>query len=477
MRMEEWEKRGSIVGDRRSLNSILKQFILSIILSLVGSLALCGADLSTLSSQSVNTLSDAASNSISIEEHEQDTHDGATTLIEEPYFSFSLDGVSLSYFVNLLAKESGRNIIVDPSVEQTITLHLNKMRFSEILELLLIYTGLEATEVNGVTIIASSRALTRMKREKRLTEVVALHYAEAKDLADILREKSGQSAGERNFSVGIDHRLNQIVLTGYESEIRELKRLIHRLDQPAQQVEISAYIVAAFDDFAEELGVNWGLNYQRGAYEVSGMIPNDQAGVGNFGGKLGSLTSLGVPLPDFSMGYMILGKGLNLGLEISAMQSEGRGEMLSNPTILTTSRRAAYIKQGTEVSYSTSSNEGTNTEFKDAVMELNVVPQITPNGKILIDILISKDEISGYDPKGEPIISKKELKTEALVNHGETIVLGGIYEYDTATTISEVPFLSRLPFLGKLFQREGNKEKKAELLIFIRPRIVDTLSN
>ncbi|MDM1544290.1 type IV pilus secretin PilQ [Ignatzschineria indica] len=401
----------------------------------------------------------------------------------EPLYSFSLNGVSLSYFVNLLAKESGRNIIVDPTVDQHITLHLNQMSFSEILELLLLYTGLSSMEVNGVIMIASHNTFARMNQEKIITEVVALHYAEAKEIAEILRGKASGGSGElrgggngSTFTLGVDHRLNQVVITASVSEMRELKRLIDQLDQPAQQVEISAYIVAAFDDFAKELGVNWGLNYQRGAYELSGTIPNEQAGAGHFGGQLGSLTSLGVSLPDFSMGYMILGKGLNLGLEISAMQSEGRGEMLSNPTILTTSRRAAYIKQGTEVSYSTSSNEGTNTEFKDAVMELNVVPQITPKGKILIDILISKDEISGYDPKGEPIISKKELKTQALVNHGETIVLGGIYEYDTATTLSEVPFLSRLPFLGRLFKREGNKQKKAELLIFIRPRIVDTLS-
>ena len=398
---------------------------------------------------------------------------------EEPQFSFSLDGVSLSYFVNLLAKETGRNIVVDPTVEQSITLHLNKMSFSEILDLLLIYTGLESIEINGVIIIASSSMLAKIVNEKQITDVVPLHYAEAKDLAEILRESSNSRdrAGDMTFKLGVDQRLNQIVITGYESKVRELKYLINRLDQPAQQVEISAYIVAAFDDFAKELGVNWGLSYKRGAYELSGTVSRDQVGVGNFDGKLGNLTSLGVSLPDFSMGYMILGKGLNLGLEISAMQSEGRGEMLSNPTILTTSRRAAYIKQGTEVSYSTSSNEGTNTEFKDAVMELNVVPQITPNGKILIDILISKDEISGYDPKGEPIISKKELKTQALVSHGETIVLGGIYEYDSSTVISEVPFLSRLPFLGRLFQREGNNQKKAELLIFIRPRIVDTLKS
>ena len=405
------------------------------------------------------------------------SEDSASSVSGDGLISFSFQNMSLSYITHLLAKGSGKNIIIHPSAEQLITLHLNQMTFDEILDTILLYTGLQKIIRNDVIFIADDKAINRVSKGPLVTEVITLNYAEAANLISMLESHQFDGGAERHYthSIGIDERLNQIIITDQRQEVAKIRQLIQKLDQPAKQVEISAYIVAAFDDFAKELGVNWGMSYARGSQNIGGNILQEQAGTGNFGGALGNLTSLGVAVPNFSMAYMVLGNGLNLGLEISAMQSEGRGEMISNPTILTTSRKAAYIKQGTEVSYSTSSNDGTNTEFKEVVMELNVVPQITPNHKIMIDIFISKDEVAGYSPKGEPIIAKKELKTQAIVGHGETIVLGGIYEYENVSGTSEVPFLSQLPFIGTLFKKETNSKRKAELLIFISPRIVDTL--
>lgn len=396
---------------------------------------------------------------------------------ENDLISFSFHDVSLAYFMNLLAKKSGRNIVVHPSADQNITLHLNQMTFDEILETVLLYTGLEKMERNNVIFISDEGAYNRIEKGGLVTEVITLNYAEAADIGPMLEAHQFDGGSPRHYahSIGIDERLNQIIVTDHAADVAKIRNVIHQLDQPARQVEIAAYIVAAFDDFAKELGVNWGLSYSGSSHNVGGNISGNQAGTGNFGDSLGSLTSLGVMSPSFSMAYMVLGSGLNLGLEISAMQAEGRGEMISNPTVLTTSRKPAYIKQGTEVSYSTSSNEGTNTEFKEVVMELNVTPQITPSNKIMIDILITKDEVMGYSPKGEPIISKKELKTQAIVHHSETIVLGGIYEYENIEGVDAVPFLSKLPFIGNMFKKETNKRRKAELLIFISPRIVDTL--
>lgn len=398
-------------------------------------------------------------------------------MIENDLISFSFQNMNLSYVIHLLAKESGRNIVVHPSAEQLMTLNLNAMTFDEIIDTILLYTGLQKMIRNDVLFIADEKTINRISKGSIITEVIKLNYAEAAHLISMLEAHQFDGGVGRHYagSMGVDERLNQIIVTDQESEVAKIRGVIQKLDQPARQVEIAAYIVAAFDDFAKELGVNWGMSYARGSQSLGGNVHAGQAGTGNFGGSLGALTSLGVSSPNFSMAYMVLGNGLNLGLEISAMQSEGRGEMLSNPTILTTNRKAAYIKQGTEVSYSTSSNEGTNTEFKEVVMELNVTPQITPNNKIMVDIFISKDEVAGYSPKGEPIIAKKELKTQAIVGHGETIVLGGIYEYENIQGTSEVPFLSKLPFLGALFKKETNSKRKAELLIFISPRIVDTL--
>lgn len=400
------------------------------------------------------------------------------SMSEAQQMSFSFQNVSLSYVIHLLAKESGRNIIVHPSAEQLLTLHLNSMTFDEILDTILLYTGLQQVIRNEVIFIAEEKEINRVSKGPLVTEVIKLNYAEASDLLAMLSAHHFDGGVDRNYvnSIGVDDRLNQVIITDQRQEVAKIRNIIQKLDQPARQVEIGAYIVAAFDDFAKELGVNWGLSYASGSHNIGGNIDVGQLGTGNFGGSLGALTSLGVTNPNFSLAYMVLGNGLNLGLEISAMQSEGRGEMISNPTILTTSRKAAYIKQGTEVSYSTSSNEGTNTEFKEVVMELNVTPQITPSNKIMIDIFISKDEVAGYSPKGEPIIAKKELMTQAIVGHGETIVLGGIYEYENISGTSEVPFLSQLPFIGSLFKKETSSKRKAELLIFISPRIVDTLT-
>lgn len=391
--------------------------------------------------------------------------------------SFSFHEVSLSYLMNILAAESGQNIMVHPSAEQRLSLHLIDVTFEEALEIILLYTHLYKIERHGVIFLVNEKEFYQRERGPIVTEVMALQYAEAEELLKMLEQHLFDGGIERFYqsSIGVDRRLNQLIITDQQSEVGKIKAIIEQLDQPAKQVEVSAYIVAAFDDFAKELGVNWGLSYQHATQQLTGNISQSQAGSGNFGGNLGALTSLGVTIPHFSMAYMVLGSGLNLGLELSAMQSAGRGEIISNPIILTTSRQSAYIKQGSEVAYSTSSNEGTNTQFKEAVMELNVTPQITPNNKIMIDIFISKDEVSGYTQKGEPIISKKELNTQAIVGHGETIVLGGIYEYETSDGLQQVPFLSQLPFIGRLFQKESEQRKKAELLIFISPRIVDTL--
>lgn len=471
-----WQKRGE-----RPLDFVLKLFIVAILL--IGSGVNSGSsavamtmanDFELSLAPNISNITNSSENALQPKRAISEAGIGRKN---EDLISFSFHNISLTYFMNLLAKESGRNIVVHPSAEQNMTLHLNKMTFDEILETVLLYSDLQKIERNNVIFIADEKAYNRINKGVLVTEVIPLNYAQAAELIAMLESHRFDGGVLRNYeySIGVDERLNQLIVTDQASEVAKIRTIIQKLDQPARQVEISAYIVAAFDDFAKELGVNWGLSYTSGSHNVEGNITSTQTGTGGFGESLGSLTSLGVVNPHFSIAYMVLGNGLNLGLEISAMQSEGRGEMISNPTVLTTSRQSAYIKQGTEVSYSTSSNEGTNTQFKEVVMELNVTPQITPSNKIMIDIFISKDEIAGYSPKGEPVIAKKELKTQAIVSHGETIVLGGIYEYDNIEGTSEVPFLSRLPFVGNLFKREMKERRKAELLIFISPRIIDTL--
>lgn len=396
----------------------------------------------------------------------------------DPYSRLTLNvqDADIHAILQILAAKTGRNILVAPGIEQRLTLHLKSLPLEHILEAILLYADLEKTERNGVIFISPRKDARRLRGESLETAVIQLNYAEAGKIAEILFDGNagtGLLLSEKG-NIRADERTNKILVQDRRENIQRITEMIQQLDHPVRQVEISGYIVAAFDDFARDLGVSWGLNYSRGEHSLGGTI---DGGFGQDGGsqELGKLTSLGVKNPHFSMAYMVLGRDLNIGLELSAMQSEGRGEILSNPVILTTDRQKAYIKQGSEVAYSRTSNDGTNTEFKEVVMELNVVPKITPDNRIILDLLMTKDEISGYAPSGEPIIGKRALSTQALIKDGETLVLGGIYEHEVINITEEVPFLGRLPFVGNLFKRKQNRNKKAELLIFVTPRIIDTL--
>ncbi len=401
----------------------------------------------------------------------------------DPYSRITLNvqDADLHTIFQLLATQSGRNIIVSPEVNQRLTLHLKEMPLPQILDAILLYSNLHKVERDGVIYILDEEERGRILGERVETAVLQLNYAEAEKIVEMLLD-SGERRGlllSEEGDIRADSRTNKLIIQDHRANIFKIEEMVKKLDQPVRQVEIAGFIVAAFDDFARDLGVNWGLNYHRGKHHLGGTLGGGAGGNSSLGfdfsGGLGKLTSLGAQNPNFSMAYMVLGRELNIGLELSAMQSEGRGEVLSNPVILTTDRQEAYIKQGAEVAYSRSSNEGTNTEFKEVVMELNVVPKITPDNRIVLDLFITKDEISGYAPNGEPIIGKRALSTQALIQDGETLVLGGIYEHEAATITEEVPFLGRLPLLGNLFKREQNRHKKAELLIFVTPRIIDTL--
>jgi type IV pilus assembly protein PilQ len=321
--------------------------------------------------------------------------------------------------------------------------------------------------------------------EPLYSEFIQVNYAKAADIASLLMSEQTTLLSDRGMAT-IDDRTNTLLVQDTAAKLAEIRQLVARLDIPVRQVLIESRIVIANDDFARDLGVKFGLsrntsfpnNSNRAI--IGGKIPGDtvfdpntafQSPAGT--GIEGLITDLGVVNPTGSIGLAVgrLGDKL-LQLELNAMEMEGRGEVVSSPRVLTSNQKAAYIESGTEIPYQEATSSGaTNVQFKKAVLSLNVTPQITPDDRIIMDLVVNKDSV-GQVFAGVPSIDTKEVATQVLVNNGETLVLGGIYERETLDEVDRVPFFGELPMIDWLFKTTRKSDKKAELLIFVTPKIV-----
>ena len=370
------------------------------------------------------------------------------------------------------------------------------------------------------------------------TAFVRIKYADAGEIFELFTVKAdqgGQSGGgqsegnatnsilsERGSAI-VDERTNTIILTDTEDKINEFKRLIDEIDVPIKQVLIEARIVIANTDFKKELGVTWGLagldklaggqigsasgdrslgfsGRRSGLTPGSGVIDTftysaDEierddgadgiAGTGDDGPTLFTqnydfglgdslAVDLGVanPTGSFSLGFLT--DNFLIDLELSALESDGYGEIVSQPKVLTGDKQQATIKSGTEIAYEKETSSGaTSVEFKEAVLQLQVTPQITPDNRIIMDLLVSQDSVGSIISGGEPSIDVTRIETQALVGDGQTLVLGGIFQTEEVNGTEKVPFLGDIPYLGKLFRNDLRNIEKREILIFITPKIID----
>ncbi|MCX7077201.1 MAG: type IV pilus secretin PilQ [Methylococcales bacterium] len=309
-------------------------------------------------------------------------------------------------------------------------------------------------------------------------------------------KKSMDELEEKNFlssrgTVVVDSRTNTLIVKDTANKVDEIKKLVAQLDVPVQQVMIESRIVIADDAFAKSLGVKFGASNQS-------MIDNNALSIGSRNSKKGSssanpnlvndsLIDLGAQsigsTPIGALG-MTLAKGADyvLNLEVQALQSDGRGESISNPRVMTMNRCTAYITQGVQIPYTTALPAGSiaiaQTLFKDATLALNVTPNITPNGSVLMNLVIKKDnvnEAASMELTGNKVLDKREIQSSVLVQDGETIMLGGVYEDSESLTKNKIPFLADLPLVGDFFTNSANKNTKKELLIFVTPKIVPTI--
>jgi len=443
---------------------------------------------------------------------------------QEPSYSgkrvtFNFQDIPVRSALQLIADISGLNLVASDSVGGSVTLRLVNVPWDQALDVILRAKSLDKRRNGNVVWVAPQAELAKYEQDladaklkaqdtaELVTDYVPISYGKAADIAKLLTTGSMQGGGggggtnqQRGFlsprgSVSFDERTNTLLLNDTPEKIRQLRDLIAVLDKPVQQVLIESRIVVATDDFTRELGAKFG---------VSGKQTNPSGQVLQLGGTLGSTIGsntapstvgsggLNVNLPTTlkggSFGLAILGANYAIDLELSAAQTEGRGEVISSPRVITANQQEAVIRQGQEIGYVTFQNSagsgagsGTATvQFKDAVLELKVTPTITADNRVYLMINVKKDALAGYvDAPGSgkiPTIDTREINTSVLVDNGQTVVLGGIYEINKSNTMTKVPGLGDIPGIGALFRSNSRVNTKAELLIFVTPRILsDTL--
>jgi type IV pilus assembly protein PilQ len=431
--------------------------------------------------------------------------------------SLNFQDIPVRSVLQLIADFTDLNLVASDTVEGKITLRLDNVPWDQALDLVLKTKGLDKRQVGNVLMVAPAAEIAAREREelettKQMqelaplrTEFVQILYADAKDIYKLFDTKGGSGSGstqsllsERGSAV-VDTRTNSIILTETEAKIQQFRDMVKKIDIPVRQVSIEARIVKATSGFREDLGVMWGLDANAGDLFANGSINNVlgsnnrafRSGGPDIGGTLvdeGDLDVISTPTGADSMvvdmrakpeagdpgsfAIGLLGSDGWLSVELSAMEKSGKGEVVSQPKVITGDKQKATIKSGEEIGYQEASSSGaTTTSFKEAVLKLEVTPQITPDDRIIMDLIVTKDNIERF-VAGIPVIATTELTTRVLVDNGQTVVLGGIFENDTLDEVSKIPFLGDLPLVGRFFRQTTKKDNKTELLIFVTPRLL-----
>ncbi|MFN2308250.1 MAG: type IV pilus secretin PilQ [Gammaproteobacteria bacterium] len=414
--------------------------------------------------------------------------------------SLNFQDIEVRSVLQLIADFTGTNIVVSDTVTGSLTLRLQNVPWDQALDIVLKTKGLAMRKNNEVILVAPSEEiaarekleLESLKQVEELaptySEFIQVNYAKASELAELIKGKDANSVLSERGSVTIDQRTNTLLVRDTADKLADVRRLVSALDIPVRQVLIESRIVIASDDFAREIGVRLGGNsaQQHGSSTtrlLAGGLPGDvvwnpdyyPTGIENPPGSEADalLTDLRVGNPMGAINFVIgrIGKDL-LRLELSAMQAEGKGEVISSPRVITANQREAVIRDGVEIPYQEASSSGATTvSFKEAVLALRVTPQITPDNRVIMDLSVSQDTV-GQVFNNVPSIDTRAVETQVLVDNGETAVLGGIYIQKTLKGVDKIPFLGDLPGIGAAFRQTRNSNSKSELLIFVTPRIL-----
>ena len=375
-------------------------------------------------------------------------------------------------------------------------MRLQNVPWDQALELILKTKGLDQRQVGNVLLVApaaeiAAREKLELENQKQIselaplrTEFIQIRYASASELFDLFNSSgNGTSMMSDRGSVIVDERTNSIILTDTATRLEEFRRVIGQLDVPVRQVLIEARIVSANATFTEQLGIAWGggaLDLGSDPIRVGGSqetLTELQNMLVDGEGDITTPGSLVVDLGVTQGGATSIGVGLTSGeflidLELSALAADGHAEVVARPKVITADKSPALIESGVEIPYQEATSSGaTSTSFKDAVLSLEVTPQITPDDRIIMALNVKQDTV-GQVFNGVPSINTNEIETEVLVDNGQTIVLGGIFQTDKNISTTKTPFFGDLPYIGRLFKRTVERDDKQELLIFITPRII-----
>lgn len=408
--------------------------------------------------------------------------------------SLNFQDIEVRAVLQLIADFTGLNLVASDTVGGSITLRLQNVPWDQALELILKTKGLDKRKVGNVLLVApadeiAAREKLEIETNKQVAElapvrleIIQVNYAKAADIVGLLQQDS-ELISERGF-ISSDERTNTISVRETTDKLEEIRKLVSTWDIPVRQVLIEARIVRARSNLTEELGIEWGgggldqdgSNLFRigGSQDTLAELSQIAAGNAtdiNFPGALA--VDLGVTRTNASS--IAIGFGASdylIDMELSAFESDGKGEIVAQPKIVTADRQTATIKSGEEIPYQEASSSGaTSVSFKEAVLSLEVTPQITPDDKVIMDLSVNQDA-RGEVTAGIPSIETNEVVTQVLVGNGETVVLGGIFQSERATTITKTPFLGDIPYIGALFTKTEEVDQRAELLIFITPKLL-----
>ncbi len=411
--------------------------------------------------------------------------------------SLNFQNIEVRAVLQLLADFNGKNLVASDTVGGNITLRLKNVPWDQALDIILRARGLGIREVGNVMMIAPAEELAARERadlqaQQQIeslaplrSESIQVNYAKASDFANLIRSGDNSLLSERG-QVTLDDRTNKLLIRDTAENLERIRALIGELDIPVRQVLIESRIVLASDDFNKELGVNFGVNAVRSANSLnnptvaftSGSLDGTTQAIRGDDIEAPGRYNVNLPVANLagqagSLALAFLSPNTLVELELSAAQAEGRTEIVSAPRVITANQKEAVIEQGVEIPYQEASSSGaTSVSFKKAVLSLQVTPQITPDDRVIMDLKVNKDSV-GAIVGGVPSINTQEVQTQVLVENGQTVVLGGVFERTKIDQIDRIPFFGELPVVGRLFRRDLNQDEKSELLVFVTPKILD----
>lgn len=411
--------------------------------------------------------------------------------------SLNFQDIEVRSVLQLIADFTDMNLVASDTVNGRITLRLQNVPWDQALEIVLRTKGLDKREVGNVLMVGPAAEIAARERQELdnqrqiqelaplRSEFIQVRYANAAQIVQLFQtgEGEGRLLSERG-SVIVDERTNAIIITDTSERLSDIRRVMQQLDIPVRQVQIEARIVTANTNFTESLGIRWGGGYRDNVGSGDNFLTiggSQEAAREAVDGGVSFPGAFAVDLPaaaatsSFAIG--ITGEDYLLDLEISALASDGQAEVVARPKVITADKQTATVASGVEIPFQEAAASGaTSTQFKEAVLSLEVTPQITPDDRIIMDLAVNQDSV-GAVFGGIPSINTNTITTQVLVDNGQTLVLGGIFQTSTNRSTDKTPFLGDLPFVGSLFRRNLQSEDKQELLIFITPRIIqDTLT-